>query len=88
MLAFMGICWHMSRVNPARVWKMTDSSREFIDQMLEAIVGIEIEITKLAGKWKLGQNKEERDRVNVVEELRRRGDDAISDAMSSAAPAR
>jgi transcriptional regulator len=37
------------------------------------------------GKWKLGQNKEERDRINVIEELRRRGDEAMSDAMSNAA---
>jgi transcriptional regulator len=60
---------------------MTDSSKEYIDQMLTAIVGIEIEITKMIGKWKLSQNKDERDRINAAEELRKRGEWAISGAM-------
>ena len=60
---------------------MTDSSKEYIDQMLTAIVGIEIEITKMIGKWKLSQNKEERDRINAADELRKRGQEVISTAM-------
>jgi transcriptional regulator len=60
---------------------MSDSSREYIDQMLAAIVGIEIEITRMIGKWKLSQNKEERDRINSAEELRKRGERVISGAM-------
>jgi len=60
---------------------MTDSSPGYIDQMLSSIVGIEIEITKLVGKWKLSQNKEKRDRVNAAEELRKRGELSISAAM-------
>jgi transcriptional regulator len=63
---------------------MTDSSKEYIDQMLAAIVGIEIEITKLIGKWKLSQNREERDRINAAEELRRRGKQVTSTAMLNA----
>jgi transcriptional regulator len=65
----------------SRPWKMTDSSPGYIDQMLSSIVGIEIEITKLVGKWKLSQNKEKRDRVNAAEELRKRGELSISAAM-------
>ena len=60
---------------------MTDSSPEYIDQMLSAIVGIEVEITRMVGKWKLSQNKEERDRVNATDELRKRGEQEISGAM-------
>jgi transcriptional regulator len=60
---------------------MTDSSPEYIDQMLSAIVGIEIQVTKMVGKWKLSQNKEERDRINAAEELRKRGEHVISGAM-------
>ncbi|MND08716.1 hypothetical protein D3C83_315320 [compost metagenome] len=52
--------------------------------MLTAIVGIEIEITRLIGKWKLSQNKEERDRINAAEELRKRGDEVLSTAMLNA----
>ena len=60
---------------------MTDSSPEHIEHMLSNIVGIEIEITKMVGKWKLSQNKEERDRVNAADELRKRGEREISGAM-------
>jgi transcriptional regulator len=51
--------------------------------MLSNIVGIEIEITKMVGKWKLSQNKDERDRVNAADELRKRGEQEISAAMRS-----
>lgn len=81
-----GVVARLTRVNEARAgserpWKMTDSSREYIDEMLRAIVGIEIEITRLVGKWKLSQNKEERDRVNAAEELRKRGERTTAEAM-------
>jgi transcriptional regulator len=49
--------------------------------MLSAIVGIEIVVTKMIGKWKLSQNKEERDRINAAEELRKRGEQVVSKAM-------
>ena len=60
---------------------MTDAPKEYIAQMLTAIVGIEIEMTKLVGKWKLGQNREERDRVNAADQLHQRGALAVSAAM-------
>jgi len=72
---------HEGQTGSPRPWKMTDSSAEYIDQMLSAIVGIEIEVTKMVGKWKLSQNKEERDRINAAEELRKRGEQVISGAM-------
>lgn len=81
-----GLVARLTRVNEARTgsdrpWRMTDSSKDYIDQMLTAIVGIEIEITKMIGKWKLSQNKEARDRINAAEELRNRGEQVISEAM-------
>lgn len=72
---------HEGQTGSPRPWKMTDSSPEYIDQMLSAIVGIEIEVTRMVGKWKLSQNKEERDRINAAEELSKRGGQAISGAM-------
>ena len=84
-----GVVARLTRANEARTgsdkpWKMSDSSKEYIDQMLSAIVGIEIEITQLVGKWKLGQNREERDRINSAEELRKRGEHVTSAAMLAA----
>jgi transcriptional regulator len=69
------------RVGAERPWKLTDSSPEYIARQLTAIVGIEIEITQLVGKWKLSQNKEERDLINAAEELRKHGEQATSAAM-------
>lgn len=74
---------HEARTEAEKPWKMADSAPEYIDQMLKAIVGIEIEITKLIGKWKLSQNREERDRLSAAEELRKRGNQAISTAMAA-----
>jgi len=71
-------------------WKMGDAPADFISQMLGAIVGIEIEVTRLVGKWKLGQNKEAADRRGAAETLlAREGDQqkAVGQAMLDAPPA-
>jgi transcriptional regulator len=60
---------------------MTDSSKEFIDHMVSNVVGIEIVVDNLIGKWKLSQNKEERDRSTAATELQRRGELITSEAM-------
>lgn len=67
-------------------WKMADSSREFIDGLLQAIVGIEIEITRLEGKSKLSQNKEARDLRGAIEGLAAVGRNDVAEAMQAAAP--
>ena len=72
---------HEVRIGSLKPWKMTDSAPEYIAGMISKIVGIEIEITRMVGKWKLGQNKEERDRVHAAEELLKRGEQEISGAM-------
>nr|WP_298686665.1 FMN-binding negative transcriptional regulator [uncultured Dongia sp.] len=66
-------------------WKMGDSPKEFIDAMVKAIVGIEIEITRLVGKSKLSQNKEERDIRNAGEKLNENGERVLGEAMLVAA---
>ena len=72
---------HEKRAETEKAWKMTDAPKEYIAQILTAIVGIEVNITKMVGKWKLGQNREERDRVNAADQLRQRGALAVSAAM-------
>jgi transcriptional regulator len=69
-------------------WKMTDSAKEDIDKMLKAIVGLEIEITRLAGKSKLSQNKEVRDIRGAGEALKAQGDRVLGDAMLACADAK
>jgi transcriptional regulator len=69
-------------------WKMTDSPKDFIDTMLKAIVGLEVEITRLVGKSKLSQNKEVGDIRSAGEALRTQGDRVIGDAMLACAGAK
>jgi transcriptional regulator len=67
-----------------RPWKMGDSAPEFIDSMLQSIVGIEIAVTRLEGKAKLSQNREPRDKQGAIDALSSRGRDALADAMKAA----
>jgi len=52
-----------------------DESAPHVEMMLEAIVGFRIEITRLEGKWKLGQNHPEGRRGRVIRALSRRSDE-------------
>jgi transcriptional regulator len=47
-------------------WKVTDAPADFIAAQLRAIVGIEIPIRRLVGKWKMSQNRTAADRAGVV----------------------
>ncbi|CAB3769163.1 transcriptional regulator [Burkholderia puraquae] len=62
-------------------WKMGDAPADYLDTMLEAIVGLQIEITRLVGKRKLGQNKAEADIRGAGEALVADGKLAIGEAM-------
>jgi transcriptional regulator len=50
-------------------WKVTDAPPEFVRAQLGAIVGIEIAIDRLEGKWKVSQNRAPADRDGVVKGL-------------------
>ncbi|MCK9687852.1 FMN-binding negative transcriptional regulator [Scleromatobacter humisilvae] len=47
-------------------WQVSDAPADYIDTMLKAIVGIEIEVTRVEGKFKLSQNRSAEDRTGVV----------------------
>ncbi len=50
-------------------WQVTDAPPDFIEAQLAAIVGIEMPIARLAGKWKTSQNRSPRDRAGAAEGL-------------------
>lgn len=50
-------------------WSLDAVSAEYTDKLVRAIVGIEITITRLEGKWKMSQNKSDADRDGVVHAL-------------------
>ena len=69
-------------------WKITDAPADYIAGNLDAIVGVEIPIDVIEGKWKMSQNQSAADRRGVIEGLRARGqagDDAVADLVESGA---
>jgi transcriptional regulator len=72
---------HESRLGRDEPWKLADAPDEFIERQMQAIVGIEIPITQLIGKWKVSQNRPPADREGVIAGLAQHGD-ATSQAMA------
>lgn len=51
-------------------WAVSDAPQAFVDAQIKGIVGIEIPIARIEGKWKVSQNRPEADRQGVVAGLR------------------
>lgn len=54
-------------------WSVSDAPREYTDKLIEAIVGIEIVVTSLTGKWKVSQNQPAQNRAGVITGLNHSG---------------
>jgi transcriptional regulator len=63
-------------------WQVSDAPEDYLERQLEAIVGLEMPLSKLVGKWKLSQNRPRTDCKGVVDGLRTQVDDA--DALAIA----
>jgi transcriptional regulator len=66
-------------------WRMNSLPAEYIDNMARGIVGFEIDIQRIEGKFKLAQNRSQEDVLNVISELRLTGaaeSAALAEAMS------
>ncbi|MCL6417826.1 FMN-binding negative transcriptional regulator [Aestuariirhabdus sp. Z084] len=50
----------------ADAWSLADAPAGYIERMLPAIVGIEIEVRSITGQWKLSQNQPEVNRQGVI----------------------
>jgi transcriptional regulator len=57
----------------AAPWQVGDAPEPFVAAQVKGIIGIEIEIVRTEGKWKVSQNRPEADRAGVVEGLRQEG---------------
>ena len=75
----------------AQPWHVTDAPEDFVATQLKAIVGIELPLTRLRGKWKVSQNRMAADRSGVVEGLRaldNPGSRVVADLVAEADPER
>jgi transcriptional regulator len=68
---------HVAATAGAKAWHVSDAPDDYIDTMLHHIVGIEIPITTLVGKWKVQQNHTAENKQSLVAGL-----EAQSDAAS------
>ena len=57
-----------------QAWKVSDAPSDYVAAMQRAIVGIEIEIASIKGKWKASQNRSAADRAGVAAGLARIGE--------------
>ncbi|MDH6146521.1 putative FMN-binding regulatory protein PaiB [Paraburkholderia sp. WSM4179] len=64
---------------------MGDAPADYLEEQLDGIVGLEVEITRLVGKRKLGQHKDARDIRGPAEMLLTRGNQQIGGAMLACA---
>jgi transcriptional regulator len=63
-------------------WAVADAPPDYIESMIRGIVGFELAIDTLEGKYKLSQNRDEADRAAVREAFRREGREDIARLMS------
>ena len=65
-------------------WSPDDAPRKFIEGQLRAIVGLELQITRIEAKAKLSQNRPATDIPGIVDGLTARGDDPMATAVEQA----
>jgi len=53
----------------AAPWRVSDAPAEYIRGLLKRVIGVELTIGRMEGKWKLDQGESERSRVGVVKGL-------------------
>lgn len=58
----------------AKPWSVNDAPDSYIDKLLDAIVGVEIEVEQIEGQWKLSQNQPPENIAGVIEGLKKSGD--------------
>jgi transcriptional regulator len=59
-------------------WAVSDAPEAYITALTRGIVGVEIDITEITGKFKMSQNRPEADRLGVVEGLAASGADHVA----------
>jgi transcriptional regulator len=52
----------------AAPWAVQDAPREWVERIMQAIVGIEIPLQRMQGKWKVSQNRSPADQRRIAED--------------------
>ncbi len=62
-------------------WKVSDAPPDYVDAMLKGIVGVELAITRIEGKWKASQNRSASDQLGAIEGMREDGHQDMARVM-------
>ncbi|MFA6162167.1 MAG: FMN-binding negative transcriptional regulator [Methylobacter sp.] len=54
-------------------WSVSDAPEDFTEKLIEAVIGIEMVITRLSGKWKISQNQPPQNQHSVIQGLNASG---------------
>lgn len=71
----------------AAPWAVADAPADFLQGMLNGIIGFELTIGRLEGKWKMSQNRPAADRAGVVAGLRQDGRPDLAEIVAQVADA-
>jgi transcriptional regulator len=63
-------------------WHVEDAPEAFVQAQIKGIIGLEIEITSLEGKWKVSQNRPAADREGVHAGLSEQGETAMAELVA------
>ena len=87
LLAHVGKLTQTQEAGRAEPWAVTDAPKDYIAGMVKGIIGFELPIARLEGKWKMSQNRPAEDRAGVIAGLAREGgaDEAAVAALVAAA---
>lgn len=66
LLALLGRLTDTHESKRALPWKVDDAPRDWVERIMQAIVGIEIPVQRMQGKWKLSQNRSQQDQQMVA----------------------
>lgn len=77
---------HERRVNGKSAWRMADAPEDYMAQMLDAIVALRIDVSRVHAKSKLSQNRAEMDYRGAISGLRNTGHEALAKQMEQRLP--
>jgi len=65
LLGLVTLMTQRFEVSQPTPWQVSDAPADYVEKLLDAIVGFEIPISELSGKWKVSQNKSAADRAGI-----------------------
>jgi len=88
LLNFVGRLSDVHEASQPKPWSTAEAPRDYLDRLVERIVGIEMTIVRLEGKWKAHQRAPAADKLGAIAGLNAIGTDATQGVAEMIAAAR